>query len=76
MSAETFEGVVKQGQIKLNSDVRLPDGTKVFVVVPDIIIEEAIVHLRSPHLAHSEQAAEFEMEVIDGRRNDAQQGRN
>ena len=65
MSAETFEGVVEQGQIKLNSDVRLPDGTKVFVVVPDIEIEGTGVHLRSPRLAHHEQAADFEMEIVE-----------
>jgi len=65
MSAETFEGVVEQGQIKLNSDVRLPDGTKVFIVVPDIEIEETGVHLRSPRLAHPEQAADFEMEIVE-----------
>ena len=65
MSAETFEGVVEQGQIKLNSDVRLPDGTKVFIVVPDIEIEEAGVHLHSPRLARPEQSADFEMEVVE-----------
>ena len=65
MSAETFEGVVEQGQIKLNSGVRLPDGTKVLVVVPDIEIEETGVHLRSPRLAHPEQSADFEMEVVE-----------
>jgi hypothetical protein len=65
MSATTFEGVVEQGQIKLNSDVRLPDGTKVFIVVPDIEVEEMGVHLRSPRLAHPEQASDFEMEVVE-----------
>jgi hypothetical protein len=64
MSATTFEGVVEQGQIKLNSDVRLPDGTKVYIVVPDIEIEETGVRLHSPRLAHPEQAADFEMEVV------------
>lgn len=65
MSATTFEGVVEQGQIKLNSDVRLPDGTRVYIVVPDIEIEERGVRLHSPRLAHPEQAADFEMEVIE-----------
>ena len=65
MSAETFEGVVEQGQIKLNSDVCLPEGTKVFIVVPDIEIEETGVHLHSPRLARPEQAADFEMEVVE-----------
>lgn len=65
MSAATFEGVVEQGQIKLNSDVRLPEGTKVYIVVPDIELEEKGMHLRSPRLAHPEQAADFEMEVVE-----------
>ena len=65
MGAATFEGVVEQGQIKLNSDVRLPDGTKVFIVVPDIEIEETGVHLHSPRLARPEQAADFKMEIVE-----------
>jgi hypothetical protein len=64
MSAATFEGVVEQGHIKLNADVRLPDGTKVYIVVPDIEIKEKGVRLHSPRLAHSEQAADFEMEIV------------
>lgn len=64
MSAATFEGIVEQGQIKLNADVRLPDGTKVYIVVPDIEIKEKGVRLNSPRLAHPEQAADFEMEVV------------
>jgi hypothetical protein len=60
-----FEGVVEKGQIKLESDVRLPDGTKVYVVVPGIEVEEKQMHLRSPHLAHPEQAADFAMEVVE-----------
>jgi hypothetical protein len=65
MSGETFEGVVEKGQIRMNSDVRLPDGTKVYIVVPGIEIEEAGTHLRSPRLAHPEQSADFEMEVVE-----------
>ena len=65
MSATTFEGVVEQGQIKLNSDVRLPDGTKVYIVVPDTEVKETGAHLHDPRLAHPEQAADFEMEVVE-----------
>ncbi|HWS89239.1 MAG TPA: hypothetical protein VN282_19860 [Pyrinomonadaceae bacterium] len=60
-----FEGVVEQGQIKLNSDVRLPDGTKVYIVVPGVAVEEKVVRVHSPRLAHPEQAADFEMEVVE-----------
>jgi hypothetical protein len=65
MSATTFEGVVEKGRIKLNSDVHLPEGTKVFIVVPDIEIEERGVHLHSPRLARTEIAADFEMNITE-----------
>lgn len=65
MSATTFEGIVEKGRIKIDSDVHLPEGTKVFIVVPDIEIEERGVRLRSPRLARPEQAADFEMEVVE-----------
>ncbi len=64
MSAATFEGVVEQGQIKLNSEVRLPDGTKVYIVVPEMEVEATSMNLRSPRLSHPEQAADFEMETL------------
>jgi len=60
-----LEGVVEQGQIKLNSDVRLPDGTKVYLVIPDLELEIKGVQLRSPRLAHPEQIADFEMDVVE-----------
>ncbi len=60
-----LEGVVEDGQIKINSDVRLPDGTKVYMVIPDVELENNPTHLRSPRLAHPEQAADFEMEVVE-----------
>ena len=65
MSAATFEGIVEKGQIKMKSDMQLPEGTKVFIVVPDLEIDERRVHLRSPRLARPEQAADFEMEVVE-----------
>lgn len=34
MSVTTFAGVVEDGQIKLAGDIRLPDHTDVYVVVP------------------------------------------
>ncbi len=64
MSVITFEGVVDHGQIKLKTNARLPDNTKVYVVVPDAQVEP-VAHLFSPRLAHPEQAADFKMEVIE-----------
>jgi hypothetical protein len=63
MNVVALEGVVDQGQIRLQTDIRLPERTKVYVVVPAIRIEQ-VVHLFSPRLAHPEQAADFKMEVV------------
>jgi hypothetical protein len=60
-----LEGVVENGQIKLNSDIRLPDGAKVYMVIPDIELENNVIHLRSPRLARPEQATDFEMKVVE-----------
>ena len=35
MSIETYQGVVKNGQIKLSIDVKLPENSEVFVIVPN-----------------------------------------
>ncbi len=35
MSITTFQGTVKNGQVRLAADVRLPEKAKVYVVVPD-----------------------------------------
>jgi hypothetical protein len=62
MSIVTFEGIVEQGQIRLKTNVRLPENTRVFVVVPDIQVEK-VAHIFTPRLARREDAADFEMEV-------------
>ena len=64
MGVVTLEGVVEQGQIKLTSNVRLPEQTKVYIVVPDMQIAQT-VHVHSPRLAHPEQITDFEMEVVE-----------
>ena len=64
MAVKTFEGVVKKGLIRLPADLRLPDNTRVYVVVPDAEdVQKA--HVLSPRLAHSEQAADFKKEVVE-----------
>lgn len=35
MTVTTFEGTVEKGKVKLPNDVRLPEHTKVYVVVPE-----------------------------------------
>ena len=64
MSVTTFEGIVEDGQIRLSTGVRLPDKTRVFVVVPDLQVEP-VARIVSPRLAHSQQAADFVMEITE-----------
>ena len=64
MSVVTLEGIVEHGQIRLTGDVRLPDNTKVYVVVPGMEIER-VARIASPRLAHPEQARDFTMEILE-----------
>jgi hypothetical protein len=64
MGVITLEGIVDQNRIRLTSNIRLPEKTKVYVLVPDIQIEQ-VARIFSPRLAHPEQASDFEMEVVE-----------
>ncbi len=64
MSVMTLEAVVEHGLIRLPDNVRLPDQTKVYVVVPGLEVEQ-VVRIASPRLARPEQAADFVLEVIE-----------
>ena len=64
MGIVTLEGVVEQGQIRLKDDIRLPEKTKVYVIVPDIQIKRG-ARIFSPRLARPDQAVDFEMEVLE-----------
>ncbi|MCP9494534.1 MAG: hypothetical protein MSG64_08770 [Pyrinomonadaceae bacterium MAG19_C2-C3] len=35
MQVTTFQGTIENGQVRFATDVRLPEKTKVYVVVPD-----------------------------------------
>jgi hypothetical protein len=59
-----IEEIVDNGQIKLNSDIRLPEHVKVYVVVPDMRIEET-VHLFSLRLKDPNRAMDFKMYIIN-----------
>ncbi len=63
MGVLTIEGIIDNGQIKLASDVRLPEQTKVYVVVPDANIEQT-THLYTPRLKSPNDSADFVMEVF------------
>jgi hypothetical protein len=65
MRIKTFEGIVEGGRVRLESDVRLPERARVYVLVPDFDVVEG-QRVMSPRLAHPEQRAVFEMEIVEG----------
>jgi hypothetical protein len=64
MGVVTFEGIVENGQIRLPAAVRLPERTKVYVVIPDVEVQP-VAYIGSPRLVHPEQAADFQKEVFE-----------
>ena len=64
MQVTTFEGIIENGQIRLNTDVDLPEKTKVFVIIPGFEAKK-MVHVYSPRLVYPEQAADFRKEIVE-----------
>jgi hypothetical protein len=64
MAVSAFEGIVENGQIRLDDHVTLPEHTKVYVVIPDAEITPQ-AHVYSPRLAHPEQAIDFAKQIIE-----------
>lgn len=62
MSAITVEGIVENGSIRLLSDIRLPEKTKVYIIAPSVHVADA-ARITSPRLRYPQQATDFEMEV-------------
>jgi hypothetical protein len=64
MKVTAFEGIVENGQIKLPETVRLPEQTKVYVIVPAGEITPSC-HVTSPRLTHPEEASDFAKDVTE-----------
>lgn len=60
----TYEAIVERGVIRLVDDVRLPEHTKVYVLVPEGS-EKPGYRIGSPRLVHPEQATDFVKEVVE-----------
>ena len=63
MSVTTYEAVVENGQIRLEGAIRLPEKTKVFVVVPQAEASNSCC-IASPRLVHPGQVGDFVKEII------------
>ena len=59
MSVVTIEGTVRDGQIRLEGDVRLPENAKVYVVIPEAGSPQ-MVRVVSPRLVHRDQINDFQ----------------
>lgn len=57
MQVTTIQGIVKDGQIHLSEDVKLPEATTVYVVVPNL--EKRTARIMSPRLANKADADRF-----------------
>ena len=64
MSVLTLEGIVENGQIRVRSDIRLPEKARVYIIIPDVPATQA-AHVYTPRLVHPEQAADFKLEIIE-----------
>ena len=66
MKITAYEGVVENGCVQLAGGVVLPEKAKVYVVVPEDVVEievQPVSHIASPRLVHPEQAKDFAKEV-------------
>ncbi len=64
MTVTTYQGIVENGQIRLQPGVLLPEKATVYVVIPDGEPMQAS-RIASPRLARPEQAADFKKVVIE-----------
>jgi hypothetical protein len=63
MQVTTIEGIVKDGQIHLTEDIKLPEAAKVYVVVPNL--EKRTAKIMSPRLVDKSKLKDFEREIIE-----------
>ncbi len=56
MQVTTIEGIVKDSQIQLSKDIKLPESAEVYVIIPQVKSFKKIV---SPRLANKADASKF-----------------
>ena len=63
MQITTIQGIVKNGQIHLSEDVKLPEAATVYVLVPNL--EKRTARIMSPRLVDKRRIKDFEREIIE-----------
>ncbi len=64
LNTHPIEGVVENGTIRLREGIHLPEKTKVYVIVAENE-GTSMPRLRSPKLAHPQQAGDFAKQVFE-----------
>jgi hypothetical protein len=64
MKVTAYEGIVENGQIKLPEAVRLPEQSRVYVIVPASEVTPRF-QMTSPRLIHPEEASDFAKDVVE-----------
>lgn len=62
MQVTAIEGIVRNGQIQLSEDVKLPESARVYVVVPDF---RGSARILSPRLVDKKKLKDFQREIIE-----------
>lgn len=64
MQVTAIEAIVKDGQIVLSEDIKLPEMTTVYVIVPKVE-KNRTARIMSPRLVDKSRLADFKREIID-----------
>ena len=64
MSVVTYKGIIKQGRVTFKNNVKLPDNTIVYVIVPSKKRSKPL-RMMSPRLANPAQKDLLKVEVIE-----------
>ena len=64
MSVTTFQCTIENGQIRLPTNIRLPEKATVYVVIPNLEVV-SVAYVGSPRLANPEQSVDFKKEVSE-----------
>ncbi len=62
MQLTAIEGIVRNGQIQLPEDTKLPESAKVYIVITPV---EKVKRVMSPRLVDKSKLKDFEREIIE-----------
>ena len=66
MFGRTYEGTIINGQVRFSENVKLPERSRVLVIVPEEG-QPLMGHVYTPRLAQPEKVKDFAMEVEEAR---------